>query len=574
MYNKAFKNNKEGNIIQPLPSDDIFLSSVIQIPKHLNQIIEEGSSDNGDEPDVSLIHSVSSDEKSNNSNENGKKEINSIFDFENIELPREEEHGDYTIITDFKFETLSSNVKKQKSNSNKEKEIKKEKNKITTDSKTEKKKEIIKNKLKKEDIKNNIIINFEEKTDEEEEEELEDSFESWDLLKILVLNKAQNKSSIMGNFKHIISSIIFNYKFSNDKLNKNTIKYPIVLFDSKSDKYIDINNTLLSFLYMSYRSGFFSMKSLGLGDYTSDSGWGCMLRCCQMMLSRGLFKLKTKEYLTNNKNLLEIPKKEIIKIKKDILSLFYDGKINYDKIRSNLFLIPFFQKYQELADIKGIDTNIHEIIPPFSIYTLCYLEKCQGSYISDIRMIKGIIKINELLFDDIIIAHFDVFINKKNLFETFLLKSECKEKIINNSHIFYDSGKEYILKKPGLIFLTLRLGLQKIDESYIKTIPQIFCTIHNNIGFVSGKKNRAYYFIGVNGDQKIIFVDPHYNQKVEEFNENLSSYNIKDLYILNTKDLSGSITLGIAIYNIEDFKLLVDDLKKMNDIFPNLIIFK
>jgi hypothetical protein len=274
---------------------------------------------------------------------------------------------------------------------------------------------------------------------------------------------------------------------------------------------------------------------------------------------------------------MQIPMNLVIKIKKEIINLFYDGKINYNQIRGNLYLTHFFQLFQELADINGINTNITDIIPPYSIYSLCYLEKCQGVYTSDIRMIKCFVKINQLLFDLICMVHFDGYVNKKTLFETFLLINDSKNNIDkNNKDIYTYYGKEFIFNKPGLVFISLRLGLQNLDESYYETIPLLFDKIHNNIGFVSGKKNRAYYFIGYNGDKKLIFVDPHFNQKVEKFQDNsfLFSYNVPDLYILNVKELSGSLTLGIAIYCLEDFKLLLEDLNDINENFPNFIIFE
>ena len=39
-------------------------------------------------------------------------------------------------------------------------------------------------------------------------------------------------------------------------------------------------------------------------------------------------------------------------------------------------------------------------------------------------------------------------------------------------------------------------------------------------------------------------------------------------------EISGSLTLGIAIYCLEDFKLLIDDLTYLNENFPNFIIFQ
>ena len=587
-YNTVFLNNKEVNSIQQLPNDDLFISNSIQIPRQFTKFLEEGSSSNEDEPDASVIHSISSDndENSHSSSEKEKKEIDSIFDFENIELPKEEEHGEFTILSDFKFESLESKNKNENNNKNEKNEKNENEKKKEKKEKKEKKKknEIIQKGIKaQKDIKDkkSKIINAKIEEESEEDEDEEDmKLEAWDLLKLLILTKSKKKTSFMGNFKHLISSIIY-YKSFNDKLNKNNVKYPINIFDSKAINFLDLNYSSSSFLYMSYRSGFFNMKYFGMGDFTSDSGWGCMLRCCQMMLSRGLMKIKLKEYYENNeKNIInnQIPKKVIIDIKKDILTLFYDGKLSYNKIRSNLFLTHIFQLYQELADIKGINTNISEMIPPYSIYTLCYLGKCQGMYTSDVRMIKSFLRINELLFNSINMVHFENgHVKKSTLFENFLFfKDDINNKGINckNIKIYKYYGREFIFNQSGLVFISFRLGLHKLDESYYNIIPIIFSKIHNNIGFVSGKKNRAYYFVGCNGDEKLIFADPHFNQKVEEYNENLFSYNIPELYLLNRSELSGELTLGIAIYNLDDFKILVEDLEYLTKAFPNFITFK
>ena len=88
------------------------------------------------------------------------------------------------------------------------------------------------------------------------------------------------------------------------------------------------------------------------------------------------------------------------------------------------------------------------------------------------------------------------------------------------------------------------------------------------------KKNRAYYFVGLNGNGKLIFVDPHFNQKVEEYNNNLFSYNIPELYILNINELSGELTVGIAISDLDDFKLFVEDMEYLSNNFPNFIKFE
>ena len=100
----------------------------------------------------------------------------------------------------------------------------------------------------------------------------------------------------------------------------------------------------------------------------------------------------------------------------------------------------------------------------------------------------------------------------------------------------------------------------------------MFTKFHNNIGFVSGKRNKAFYFIGFNGDNKLIYADPHLNQKAD--NDDISSYEIKDLYLLKIKDLSSGITIGININNSTDFQMLISDLQWFNKNYSMIIKFK
>jgi cysteine protease ATG4 len=61
-----------------------------------------------------------------------------------------------------------------------------------------------------------------------------------------------------------------------------------------------------------------------------------------------------------------------------------------------------------------------------------------------------------------------------------------------------------------LIFVAYRLGMKSVDPIYYDAITNIFkapCCI----GFVGGKPDKAFYFVGSNGD-KLIYLDPHYVQ--------------------------------------------------------------
>jgi hypothetical protein len=99
--------------------------------------------------------------------------------------------------------------------------------------------------------------------------------------------------------KNIVSTIVYNGIKGNDKFNPAT-KKPVIIYDKIQNKKEEniFKKIQESFIYMSYRTGLVNTSFLpgGKNNYTSDCGWGCMLRCCQMMLSRGLIKMKKHQF--------------------------------------------------------------------------------------------------------------------------------------------------------------------------------------------------------------------------------------------------------------------------------------
>ena len=104
----------------------------------------------------------------------------------------------------------------------------------------------------------------------------------------------------------------------------------------------------------------------------------------------------------------------------------------------------------------------------------------------------------------------------------------------------------------GIIFISLILGLRNLDESYFDIILLLF----NNFIIISNLYlvKVLNLFIWFNRDHKLLYAYPHLNQKAE--NHDISSYEIKDLYLLDIKELSGGITIGININNSTDFTKL------------------
>jgi hypothetical protein len=381
----------------------------------------------------------------------------------------------------------------------------------------------------------------------------------WEIIPISTPSKKAKKEYM----KSFMSTIVYNGVMFKDKLSESNDK-TIIIYDSLINNY-NINQIKNLFVYMSYRNGLFNTQFLSgnKNNYTSDCGWGCMLRCCQMMLSRAFIKLRLNDFNNININHVSV---DLKKIKEEIIYFFFDKFIKIENIHINK---QIFELYKNILRKK---VNVIEIIPPYSIYILTLLGNCPNVFTSDINMVKTFIKINKILFNEnIAMIYFNGTVNKKKVVDNF-----CEKILSNgnnkNEYITYNNEK-YIFKKRGIIFISLRLGLQKIESCFIDMIPKLFNNLHNNIGFVSGKKKKAYYFIGLN-NKKLIFADPHFNQNMEIDESNFPSYDINELFLISPKELSSELTVGVAITNKNDLEQFFDDLTWFKQINPEFIGFQ
>ena len=428
--------------------------------------------------------------------------------------------------------------------------------------------EIKKTEVQDEDLENNDIdIDLDGPLSKSDANLSKIKINLWEVVAISNSVKKKSKIEIM---KNLVSNIVYNGLTFQDKLNDVSSKNLIIIYDKIESNFSPelLKKIQDSFIYMSYRIGLVNTSFLpgNKNKYTSDCGWGCMLRCSQMMLSRGFILKKIYDLKQNKKEI------NMDEIKKEIILLFYDKFLELEKIGKNE---QIFEIYKKLLKDK---IEVAELIPPYSIYILTLLGQCPNVFTSDHKMISCFLKINKTLFNECIkMIHLkDGIIYKKKLYKKFCTKIESENDIKNgkgnNNYIEYKSEK-YIFNKGGLIFISLRLGLHKIESLYVQMLPKLFNNLHNNIGFVSGKKKRAFYFIGMVGD-KLIFADPHLNQKIETDEKKFPTYSVNDLFLMSIKELSSEITVGVAIFSKEDFLQFFLDIEWFNQICPGFIKYE
>ena len=432
----------------------------------------------------------------------------------------------------------------------------------------------------------------------------------------------------ISNFKN---KIIFNYNIFSSSNNINDtpteLEKEIQIFDVKFNKHEKLLNKLKNIPWFSYRKNFDQIKGKDK-IYTSDAGWGCMIRASQMILSQGLCKIYSIEKLNEfiNQYLAyfydnKIPMKFLCKNKNNILQnvkvknnnkndIYEDFEvIETDKEKEikagNSFIEVSSEVINGLEHMSERKSDKEYLIPPFSLRNLIKVQKhinkngkTAGEWFSNYDAIRLIQLINQEMNKkndcDFKIIDFNegiIYIEKiiKECFEEQKKVKDIEEfELLSLSSNEYDDNinentenKEYIFdeklykfKNKFIIFISVRHGLYSLDEEIYNEVMNIF-NMEANIGFIGGKNTRAFYFIGKCG-KNIIFLDPHFVQDTIPLNK-FGTSSVQDTYIPNDifymqiNELSPSFTIGFAVKDMKSFKKLMQQLYSLGYFVDNNI---
>uniref|UniRef100_A0A7N5ZVX5 Cysteine protease n=1 Tax=Anabas testudineus TaxID=64144 RepID=A0A7N5ZVX5_ANATE len=219
----------------------------------------------------------------------------------------------------------------------------------------------------------------------------------------------------------------------------------------------DILSDVTSRLWFTYRKNF---PPIGGTGPTSDTGWGCMLRCGQMILGEALMR----RHLGRDWRWARGQKQREEYI--SILNAFIDKKDSYYSIH-------------QIAQMGvGEGKPIGQWYGP---NTVAQVLKKLAVFDTWSRLVVHVAMDNTVVIEEI---------------------SECSCTP---------------LWKPLVLLIPLRLGLSDINEAYIETLKQCFM-LPQSLGVIGGKPNSAHYFIGFVGEE-LIYLDPHTTQPAVEPSE-------------------------------------------------------
>ncbi len=281
--------------------------------------------------------------------------------------------------------------------------------------------------------------------------------------------------------------------------------------------------------------------------YTTDAWWGCMIRCGQMIFSHGIYLLlKSKGIDTQTALDVTVPLFNEYPIRKSRLHPFFHGML---------------EKYRNIK--KDESLHIKEFFPPFGIKTLCdvgeIFERTAGEWFSDVIITKIFKRIAE---------YFNLFSNpqlevKLMIFQSYIdmpqLLKECfieKKKEDNNEEYIRLHGKYYYFNKMGIVFVNVRVGLDKIPPEYYKGIKRLF-SLKSCIGIIGGKTRLAYYFIGYNDEENsLLYLDPHITKESDKevtMDNILGKYINKEIHLLKMNKMSTAFTIGFCFTKYSEF---------------------
>ncbi|XP_057337781.1 cysteine protease ATG4B isoform X2 [Microplitis mediator] len=282
-----------------------------------------------------------------------------------------------------------------------------------------------------------------------------------------------------------------------------------------------IRRDIRSKLWFTYRKGFIPIGG-NSSAFTSDKGWGCMLRCGQMVLAQALVALhlgRDWQWTPETKDSTYLK----------ILSRFEDRRA-----------------------------------APFSIHQIALMGATEGK---EVGQWFGPNTIAQVLKKLVVYDDWSSITIHVALDNTLIVNDVLRQCRVEGGLTAVEVDGEESLKapsqwKPLLLLIPLRLGLSDINPVYINGLKTSF-KLPQSLGVIGGKPNLALYFIGC-VDDHVIYLDPHttqrygcVNQKIDENDNEMDlTYHCKAASRIPITGMDPSVALCFFCATEKDFKSL------------------
>ncbi|XP_068177825.1 cysteine protease atg4da isoform X2 [Antennarius striatus] len=323
----------------------------------------------------------------------------------------------------------------------------------------------------------------------------------------------------------------------------------------------------VSRIWLTYRKDFPQLEG---STWTTDCGWGCMLRSGQMLLAQGLlvhllprdWAWPDAQHLTDVDFEVFRPRSPARAVGVPIPSFGTPrGSSSPETFLPRDRISKCRKKSPESVRDRQAEPIHHRLVmwfgdqpsAPFGIHQLVEIGKSSGKKAGD-------------WYGPSIVAH----ILRKAVARTTAVHSlslyvaqDCtvyKDDVVHlcePSHGETPSDPSTQAWKSVIILVPVRLGGESLNPSYIECVKNIL-KLECCIGIIGGKPKHSLYFIGFQ-DEQLLYLDPHYCQPVvdvSQVNFPLESFHCSSPKKMPFNRMDPSCTIGFYAKNKKDFESL------------------
>jgi len=364
----------------------------------------------------------------------------------------------------------------------------------------------------------------------------------------------------------------------------------------KAQKLKEIKDRFSKITWFSYRKNFpkLNHKKLPLAEsFISDTGWGCMIRACQMMFAECLKRCYHSQQLRNSENNSKNSEElSYRKLNYRIISWFLDSEVNSKNAPYSIQTISkyIYSKFKTLPGIwlkpSMVLFALQKMHKEFSKYTLPDLDVeifLEGTiYLTQTIKKMTSVRMNDdenSYYDSGPDSDFEVIEeddhgnkmpsqkhkkrNSKILSDVKLRKSSSEghpfESSLVEDHKDFEKLFKMKWKKSLVIYLLAKIGLDKPNPEYMPFMKELL-SYPESIGMIGGRPGLAYYIVGYSKD-RLIYLDPHFVQESvknkRELEKNLESYSYDKIKSIGYGDIDTSVAFGFFIQDETSFQEFV-----------------
>ncbi|XP_037122709.1 cysteine protease ATG4D [Syngnathus acus] len=376
------------------------------------------------------------------------------------------------------------------------------------------------------------------------------------------------KAKLMSAWNNVKYGWTVKSKTSFNKISPVTVLGHAYLLNSE-DQVERFRLAFVSRLWLTYRREFPQLEG---SSWTTDCGWGCMLRSGQMLLAQGLLvHLMPQDWTWPDAQQLTDVDFEVLRINSPVRvagvpipsfgSPRGSGTPEKTPQRDPTPKSSQKKKFESPRDRQA--EPVHQKLltwfgdqppTPFGVHQLVAIGRSSGKKAGD-------------WYGPSIVAH-------------ILRKAVANTTVLHNLAVYvaqdctvYKEDVAHLCEPPlghsppesdnqgwksVIILVPVRLGGEAFNPSYIECVKNIL-KLECCIGIIGGKPKHSLYFVGFQ-DEQLLYLDPHYCQPVvdvTQVNFPLESFHCSSPKKMPFTRMDPSCTIGFYARNKKDFESLI-----------------